>query len=89
MEKVNKSTKSVEEINNELNSLDKEIESAKTESAQINGRLSESYSSLKDNYGVSDAAEGSKKLKELQSELQQVENQIQEKYAELKESYDW
>jgi predicted nucleic acid-binding Zn-ribbon protein len=79
----------VKNITEELNSLQKEIDSAKKNAAIFEGRIQESMKRLKDDFGLKTIAEASKKAEELKSEISILEEEIFAKFKELKETYAW
>jgi len=76
-------------INKELTTLAEEIETAKSEDAELGGRIKANEDRLKEEFHVKTlkAAE-SLKAKEM-TELQDMEEELQTKFTHLKETYEW
>jgi predicted nucleic acid-binding Zn-ribbon protein len=79
----------INSIITELDSLQKEIDSAKKNAAVFEGRLQESMKRLKDDFGLDSLAEAEKEVEKLEKEISIMEQDIQTKFASLKETYAW
>ncbi len=78
----------MEKIIEELNSLQKQIQTSKTKKAQLEGRREEQMTRLKE-FGVKTIVEGNKKLESMTKELGKLETEIRDRFKTLKETYEW
>ncbi len=75
-------------IINDLNKLDREIQSAKTKKATLEGRKVEQMKVL-ESLGAKTIEQGKKLLVSLQKETTALEEKINSHYQTLKEKYEW
>lgn len=73
----------------DLNKLGKEIESAKTSVATLEGRRSEVIERLKTEHGISTIEEADKLLIKLDKEIVKMDAEIQADFTKLKENFSW
>jgi predicted nucleic acid-binding Zn-ribbon protein len=71
----------------DLLDLKKDIDTAKTNTAQLEGQKKELMKQLKENWDCETIAEAEKKLKKLQTKYKETEEQIADGIAELQEKY--
>jgi flagellar biosynthesis chaperone FliJ len=76
-------------IADELSKLGKEIEAAKKQVAQLEGRKAEVMDRLKKEFDCSTIEDAEKLLGELTEEIEKSENQITKDFASLKEKFQW
>ncbi len=78
----------INEIVNELKQIKEDIDDAKQEKAETEGRLTEQMKTLK-SFGVSSIAEAQKKVTQLGRQIEKLEITIAEDYEELQGAYSW
>lgn len=80
---------STEEIKNKLQSLERQINEAKTTVANLEGREEELLKRLKEEFKVKSLPEAVKLLSKLEEEIATKEKTIKDKFAELQAQYEW
>ena len=78
----------ISQIINELEELSEEIEVAKRDKAQAEGRLQSILDGLQQNYGISEK-ELDKEIERTQKRRTRVDDELQERYGKLRDEYDW
>ena len=78
-----------EEIIAELDDLQQEIESAKTEKAQSEGKLEAALSALKKEFKIDDEKLGQEEYERLLKRELSLEELFQDQFKKLKEEYQW
>ena len=73
----------------DLLKLKKQIDDAKNEVNQLQGRKKYLEQQLKDNWNCKDLDAAKKKVKTLKSEVQELEEKIEEGVEKLQEKYDF
>ncbi len=79
----------MDKIREDLNNLGKEIEQAKTNISQLEGRREEIINRCYEEFGVSSEEKIKILLDTLGKELNKLEKEIQTDYAELKKVFSW
>lgn len=72
-----------------LQKIKSQIEKAKTEQSEIQGKRSSTIETMKDKFGVDTIEAAEKELSKRGTELDKMENDFNSGYKELEESYDW
>lgn len=72
-----------------LQRLQQAVEQAKTDKAQLEGRLSQSLTNLEKEFEVKTVKEGQKLLTKLKKEEAQLEQEIQQGLQELETQFTW
>ena len=78
----------IEEILEEVNSIQEDVTESKQEKAKAEGILSEHIKALK-SLCVKSEAEGNKKVPKVKKELEKLKELIISKFEKLSESYEW
>lgn len=78
----------INQIINKLEDLSEEIEGAKRDKAQAEGRFQSILERLKDSYGISEK-ELDQEIDRTQKRKIRVDDELQERYEKLREEYDW
>ncbi len=78
----------MDNIISDLNKLDREIQTAKTKKATLEGRKVEQIKIL-ESLGAKTTEQGKKLLVSLQKELKGLEDKIDSGYKTLREKYEW
>jgi chromosome segregation ATPase len=76
-------------IQEELARLGKEIEKAKTNISQLEGRKEEITKRMMGEFGVMTIVEAEAKLKEMEIETGSLDEKITKDFAALKEQFQW
>lgn len=79
----------MKEIIEDLGKLGKEIETAKTNVSQLQGRRTEVVNRLKEEFGISTLDEVSKLIDKSENELDTMRSTITSEFDKLKESFSW
>uniref|UniRef100_A0A6M3IQF3 Putative host-nuclease inhibitor protein n=1 Tax=viral metagenome TaxID=1070528 RepID=A0A6M3IQF3_9ZZZZ len=76
-------------ITDELDKLQKEIDTAKKDAAIFEGRLQESMKRLKEDFGLESVEEATKEIGRLKTEIVSLEADVEKGITSLKENYQW
>ena len=78
-----------EKILEELDTIQEEIEKAKREKAQSEGKLDSALSRLEREFNLQSSEEGIEEYNRLQKKEEELKTMLQEQYQKLKEGYEW
>lgn len=79
----------LQKIKNDLENLEKEVETAKRETSEMEGEKKQLYKNLNEQLGLKNLKETQEKIEENNKTLEILMDKIQRLYQELKESYSW
>jgi len=77
------------DIKTELQQLGQEIEKAKREEAQFQGKLEEIMSRLRNEFNCRAMGDVRKKIDDLTKNVEKLDASITEKFQNLKATYEW
>ena len=78
-----------DDITKKLLRMKEEIETAKIESAQVQGAIDQNLKRLKDEFGVSSLARAKQKLDKLKDQEADLDKQIEKAVDKLEADYEW